>query len=112
MSVYSAVLNGQLVPVAPSTGVFPSPAAAPSISVGSSPSTLPGGRAGGALSSVGTASPQQGGSAGTSPGAPQPTIAGLGVNLMNLPWWQNPIVLVVGLFLIGYFGLRVFHWRA
>jgi hypothetical protein len=111
VSVYSAVLNGQLVPTAPSIGVTPAPAAAPSISVGSSPSTLPGGRAGGALSSVGTAAPQQGGSAGSTAG-PQPTIAGLGVNLMSLPWWQNPIVLTVGLFLLGYFGLRVFHWRA
>jgi hypothetical protein len=106
------VLNGQLIPTAPSTGVMPAPAAAPSISVGSSPSTLPGGRAGGALSSVGTAAPQQGGSAGPQSGGAQPTIAGLGVNLMQLPWWQNPIVLVVLFFLFGYFGLRVFHWRA
>lgn len=110
MSVYSAVLNGQLVPLAPTIGVFPAPAAAPAISVGSAPSTLPGGRAGGALTSAGTASPQEGGSTG--PNAAQPTVAGLGVNLMSLPFWQNPIVLVVLLVGVGYALLRWVHWRA
>lgn len=113
MSTYSTVLNGQLVPVAPSNAVYVPPAPAPLISQGSAPSTLPGAVQGGAVNTAATAPIGAGGSTGmgaatTSP--PAVTSRGVVGNVWNLPAWDNPLVLVLVFLVFGYLILRAVHW--
>jgi hypothetical protein len=109
VSQYSTVLNGQLIAVAPSTGVMPAPAPAPLISQGSSPSTLPGAPTGGALATAATAPTTAGGSTGT-PTTGGNTISGLVADVWKLPPMQNPLFLTLLFLVVAYVILRAVHW--
>jgi hypothetical protein len=115
VSTFSTVLNGQLVPVAPSNAVYVPPAPAPLISQGSAPSTLPGAVAGAAVNTgmPPTASVLAGGSTNMGPATPTPpaaTTRGFVGNVWALPAWDNPIVLVLFFLILGYVILRAVHW--
>jgi hypothetical protein len=113
LSTYSTVLNGQLVPVAPSNALFVPPAPAPLISQGSQPSTLPGAVAGAAVNTAPTASIAAGGSTSMGAATPTPpaaTTRGFVGNVWALPAWDNPIVLVLFFLILGYVILRAVHW--
>ena len=120
MSTFSAVVNGQLVPVAPSNAVVAPPAPVPVISNGAYASNLPNmGLMGGATNipvpqasvpsnnfpataTVSTSAAQNGG---------VPTMASFSGNVMGLPVWQNPIILTVFFLAVAYVILRYVHWR-
>jgi len=120
MSTFSAVVNGQLVPVAPANAIVAPPAPQPVISNGAYASNLPGlSMMGGATNipvpqasvpsnnfpstgTVSTSAAQNGG---------VPTLPGMTGNVMNLPVWQNPIILTVFFLALAYVVLRYVHWR-
>lgn len=120
MSTFSAVVNGQLVPVAPSNAIVAPPAPVPVISNGAYASNLPGlSMMGGATNipvpqasvpsnnfpSTGTVSTSAAANGGV------PTVAGFSGNVMSLPVWQNPIILTVFFLALAYVVLRYVHWR-
>jgi hypothetical protein len=119
MSTFSAVVNGQLIPVAPSNAVVAPPAPQPVISNGAYASNLPGmSILGGATnipvpqasiptnsspttSTVSTSAAQNGG---------VPTLGGLTGNVWNLPFWKNPLALTIIMLVAAYLILRYIHW--
>lgn len=109
MSTFSAVVNGQLVPVAPANAVNPPSAMTPVITAGAGANNLPG-----APNIMGGAT----GGAGTTPVASNasssaaPTPQGAAGNVWNLPVWQNPLALTLIMLLVGYVLLRWVHWNA
>lgn len=120
MSTFSAVVNGQLVPVAPANAVVAPPAGQPMISNGAYASNLPGlSLMGGATNiptpqasipsnnfpSTGTVSTSAAANGGV------PTVAGFSGDVMKLPVWQNPIILTVFFLAVAYIILRYVHWR-
>lgn len=120
MSTFSAVVNGQLVPVAPANAVVAPPAAQPVISGGAYASNLPGfSTMGGATnipvpqaavatnarSSTSTVTT----SAAANNGVPT-TLGGLTGNVWKLPFWENPLALTLVLLVVAYLILRYVHW--
>ena len=121
MSTYSAVVNGQLVPVAPANAVVAPPAPQPVISSGAYASNLPG------MSIMGGASnipvPQQAIATNTSPAtsniatsgggasAAAASLGGLTQNVWSLPFWKNPLALTILFLIAAYLVLRYVHWR-
>ena len=119
MSTFSAVVNGQLIPVAPANAVVAPPAPQPVISSGAYASNLPGMNIlGGATnipvpqasiptnntpttSTVSTSAAQNGGVS---------TLGGLTGNVWNLPFWQNPLALTLIMLVAAYLILRYIHW--
>lgn len=121
MSTFSAVVNGQLVPVAPANAVVAPPAPNPVISNGAYASNLPGmSMMGGATNipvpqaSVPTNNTPSTGTVSTSAAANGgvPTLAGFSGNVWSQPVWQNPLALTVFFLGIAYLILRYVHWRA
>jgi len=112
MSVFSAVVNGQLVPVAPANAVNPPAAMTPVISQGAGANNLPGSPniMGGATGGAGTTPVASNASSSAASSAPTP--GGAAGNVWNLPIWQNPLALTLILLLIGYVILRWVHWSA
>lgn len=120
MSTFSAVVNGQLVPVAPANAVVAPPAPQPVISNGAYASNLPGlSLMGGATNvpvpqaSVPSNNTPATGTISTSAAANGgvPTLAGFSGNVMSMPFWQNPIVFTIFLLGAAYVVLRYVHWR-
>lgn len=120
MSTFSAVVNGQLVPVAPANAVVAPPASQPIISNGAYASNMPGmSLMGGATNipvpqaSVPSNNTPSTGTVTTSAAANGgvPTVAGLTANVSSLPAWQNPIILTVFFLAVAYIILRYVHWR-
>lgn len=120
MSTFSAVVNGQLVPVAPANAVVAPPAAQPVISSGAYASNLPGMSLMGGATNIPT--PQASVPSNNSPSTGTistsaaanggvPTVAGVTGNVMALPAWQNPIVLTLVALAVAYIILRYVHWR-
>jgi|SRR5262245_13338638 len=124
MSTFSAVVNGQLVPVAPANAVVAPPAPQPVISSGAYASNLPGF----SLMGGATSQPMQAGAASVTASANntvatsaamnsgQPTGTALSLqgaigNVWALPFWQNPLALTIILLVIGYLILRMVHWQ-
>lgn len=120
MSTFSAVVNGQLVPLAPANAIVAPPAPQPMISNGAYASNLPGmSRMGGAtnipvpqasipsnnMPSTGTVSTSAAANGGV------PTLAGFSGNVMGLPLWQNPIILTVFFLALAFVILRYVHWK-
>lgn len=126
MSTFSAVINGQLVALAPANAVAPPPAQFPVIGQGAAPNNLPSmGYLGGATNAgvnavsgvtplayaVPPASTGVNGTVNSPANSPQ-TLAGLGGNVWSLPVWENPLFLVLFFLALGYVILRYIHWRA
>lgn len=101
MSTASSLVNGQLVPIAPANGVFPPSAGQPTISAGAGPNNLP----------------NSGGGPSNPPAAQQtasnaaPNLPGVAANVWSLPFWQNPLALVLVILFVAYMLLRFVHWR-
>lgn len=122
MSTFSAVVNGQLVPVAPANAVVAPPAPQPVISNGAYASNLPG------MSLMGGATnipvPQASVPSNNSPAGANiatgavaasggvPTLSGLSGNVWGQPLWKNPLALTVFFLAIAYLILRYVHWKA
>lgn len=120
MSTFSAVVNGQLIPVAPANAVVAPPAPQPMISGGAYASNLPGmSLMGGATnmavpqvaavtnaspttSTVSTSAAQNGG---------VPNVSSVTGNVWNLPFWKNPLALTIILLVVAYLILRFIHWN-
>jgi len=120
MSTFSAVVNGQLVPVAPANAVVAPPAPQPVISGGAYASNLPGmSFLGGASNipvpqaAIATNNRPSTSTVSTSAAANDgvPTLAGVTGNVWNLPAWQNPLFLTLFLLVVAYLILRYVHWR-
>lgn len=120
MSTFSAVVNGQLVPVAPANAIVAPPAPQPVISNGAYASNLPGLSLMGGATNVPVpqaASPSNStpstGTVSTSAAANGgvPTLAGFAGNVMNQPFWTNPIFYTIVLLGVAYAILRYIHWR-
>lgn len=120
MSTFSAVVNGQLVPVAPANAVVAPPAPNPVISNGAYASNLPGlSMMGGATNipvpqasvSTNNTTAASGGVAAAS-GGTGATLSGLSGNIWSQPIWQNPLALTVFFLAVAYLILRYVHWRA
>lgn len=122
MSTFSAVVNGQLIPVAPANAVVAPPAPQPVISNGAYASNLPGmSMMGGAtnipvpqVSAVTNSSPTTstsataGAGSGTGAGT---TLSGVSGNVWNLPFWKNPLALTIIMLVVAYLVLRFIHWQ-
>lgn len=121
MSTFSAVVNGQLVPVAPANAVVAPPAPNPVISNGAYASNLPGmSMMGGATNipvpqasvSTNNTAAASGGVAAASGGTGSPTLSSFSGNVWSQPIWQNPLALTVFFLGVAYLVLRYVHWRA
>lgn len=112
MSVFSAVVNGQLVPVAPANAVSPPSAPTPLISQGAGANNLPGfGRMGGATNGPTGSTVAASGGSGMSSGE-APTVAGAVGNVWGQPVWNNPLALTIIMLVAAYVLLRFVHWRS
>lgn len=120
MSTFSAVVNGQLIPVAPANAVVAPPAPQPVISNGAYASNLPGfSNMGGATNipvpqaSIPTNSSPTTSSVSTSAAANGgvPTLGGVTGNVWSLPFWKNPLALTIIMLVVAYLILRFIHWN-
>jgi hypothetical protein len=106
MPVFSQAINGQLVPVAPINAVSPPPAGQPVISSGATPNNLP--RGGGVAAVGGPTNPPSVSQSGASAA---PTLGGVVGNVWTLPFWHNPLALILAMLIFSYLLLRFVHWR-
>lgn len=120
MSTFSAVVNGQLIPVAPANAVVAPPAPQPVISGGAYASNLPGMSIMGGASNipvpqaaVATNDRSSTSTVSTSAAANGgvPSLAGLTGNVWNLPFWKNPLALTLIFLVLAYLILRFIHWQ-
>jgi hypothetical protein len=111
MSTFSAVVNGQLVAVAPANAIVAPGAGQPVISGGAYASNLQGMSNQGGATNV-PMSPQAQVTASTGAAtSPAGTISGLTGNVWSLPFWQNPLALTILMLIVAYLILRYVHWR-
>lgn len=122
MSTFSAVVNGQLVPVAPANAIVAPPAGQPVISAGAYANNLPGfslmggatnvpmPQAKAATSNANSNTAATVGSTSTNGGNGLSSISGLTGNVWALPFWENPLALTLLFLVFAYFVLRWVHW--